>query len=483
MKVKYLGEILQNVQMYEFPNIKDMRIKRIEFDSRKVETDSLFVAIRGFTSDGHAYLSEAEKRGAVAAVVEQKRDIITLPQIVVKDSRKELARMAANFYNPELSKMRLIGITGTNGKTTTSYLIRSVMESAGIKSGLVGTIAYDVAGQWIKAWNTTPESVDIFKMLYEMYNSGRKGCVLEVSSHALALNRVDFLNFEIGVFTNLTQDHLDFHKNFENYFNTKKKLFDHVNQGGRAVINQDDNYGRRLLKDVKQDIFTFGTTSTATVQAIEWESSIDGLRLKIDSPVGQIDINSSLIGQFNVENILASVATGLALNFDINTIKKGVELIRMVPGRLETARIDGNRTVVVDYSHTPDSLQKALKVLRELTNNTLWVVFGCGGDRDTAKRPIMGKIAEDYADKLVLTSDNPRSEKPQSITEMIIQGIASVENIYIELNRRNAIQYALEHSEPGDTILIAGKGHEDYQEINGIKYPFDDRKVVEEIVE
>jgi UDP-N-acetylmuramoyl-L-alanyl-D-glutamate--2,6-diaminopimelate ligase len=482
MKVKYLGEILQNVQMYEFPNIKDMRIKRIEFDSRKVETDSLFVAIRGFTSDGHAYLSEAEKRGAVAVVVEQKSDSIALPQIVVKDSRKELARMAANFYNPELSKMRLIGITGTNGKTTTSYLIRSVMESAGIKSGLVGTIAYDVAGQWIKAWNTTPESVDIFKMLYEMYNSGRKGCVLEVSSHALALNRVDFLNFEIGVFTNLTQDHLDFHKNFENYFNTKKKLFDHVNQGGRAVINQDDNYGRRLLKDVKQDIFTFGTTSTATVQAIEWESTIDGLRLKIDTPVGQIDINSSLIGQFNVENILASVATGLALNFDINTIKKGVELIRMVPGRLETVRIDGSRTVVVDYSHTPDSLQKALKVLREITNNTLWVVFGCGGDRDTSKRPIMGKIAEDYADKLVLTSDNPRSEKPQSITEMIIQGIANVENIHIELNRRNAIQYALEHSEPGDTILIAGKGHEDYQEINGTKYPFDDRKVVEEIV-
>jgi UDP-N-acetylmuramoyl-L-alanyl-D-glutamate--2,6-diaminopimelate ligase len=482
MKVKYLGEILQNVQMYEFPNIKDMRIKRIEFDSRKVETDSLFVAIRGFTSDGHAYLSEAEKRGAVAVVVEQKSDSIALPQIVVKDSRKELARMAANFYNPELSKMRLIAITGTNGKTTTSYLIRSVMESAGIKSGLVGTIAYDVAGQWIKAWNTTPESVDIFKMLYEMYNSGRKGCVLEVSSHALALNRVDFLNFEIGVFTNLTQDHLDFHKNFENYFNTKKKLFDHVNQGGRAVINQDDNYGRRLLKDVKQDIFTFGTTSTATVQAIEWESTIDGLRLKIDTPVGQIDINSSLIGQFNVENILASVAAGLALNFDINTIKKGVELIRMVPGRLETVRIDGSRTVVVDYSHTPDSLQKALKVLREITNNTLWVVFGCGGDRDTSKRPIMGKIAEDYADKLVLTSDNPRSEKPQSITEMIIQGIANVENIHIELNRRNAIQYALEHSEPGDTILIAGKGHEDYQEINGTKYPFDDRKVVEEIV-
>jgi UDP-N-acetylmuramoyl-L-alanyl-D-glutamate--2,6-diaminopimelate ligase len=482
MKVKYLREVLQNVSIREISDIDNILIKKIVFDSRKIEDDTLFVAIKGFTQDGHSYLTEAEQKGAVAAVVEKKNPNISIPQIVVKNSRKELARIAANFYSPELSKMRLIGITGTNGKTTTSYLIRAIMEAAGIESGLIGTIGYDVAGEHIKAWNTTPESVDIFAMLSKMYQKGQKGCVLEVSSHALSLNRVDFLNFEVAVFTNLTQDHLDFHKNFENYFNAKKKLFNHIRMGGHAVINIDDPYGNRLLKDIKQDIITFSTSKPATVQALAWKSTMEGLSIQIKTSIGEINVITPLIGQFNVENIIAATTSGMAMNFDLKTIKNGIEKVKRIPGRLETIKIDHKRTVIIDYSHTPDSLQKSLKVLRELTLTTLWVVFGCGGDRDSAKRPIMGKIAEDFADHIVITSDNPRSESPESIVDMIMQGISNSENIHIELNRYNAIKYALDHSKPGDTILIAGKGHEDYQEIKGKKYPFDDRKVVEELL-
>ena len=482
MKVKYLREVLQNVMMSEIPNIDNIIIKKIIFDSRKIEPDSLFIAIKGFTSDGHSYLSEAEKRGAVAAVVEQKNEDISIPQIVVKDSRKELARIAANFYGSELSKMRLVGITGTNGKTTTSFLIRAIMEAAGISSGLIGTIGYEVAGKHIKAWNTTPESIDIFGMLSKMQQNGQKGCVLEISSHALSLNRIDFLNFDVAVFTNLTLDHLDFHKNFENYFNAKKKLFDHIRMGGRGVINIDDPYGKRILKEIKQDTITFSTSVEATVQALDWKSTMEGLSLHITTSVGELSVNSPLIGKFNVENILAALSAGMAMNFDLKTIKEGIENVTRIPGRLETVKIDHKKTVIIDYSHTPDALQKTLKVLREVTLNTLWVVFGCGGDRDVSKRPIMGKIAEDYADHIVITSDNPRSESPQAIVDMIIQGISDSDNVHIELNRYDAIKYAIDHSEAGDTILIAGKGHEDYQEIKGKRYPFNDHEVVKELL-
>jgi UDP-N-acetylmuramoyl-L-alanyl-D-glutamate--2,6-diaminopimelate ligase len=482
MKVKFLRDILLGINAHEMPGFEDMHIKKITYDSRKVEDSSLFVAIKGYSTDGHNYLLQAEQKGAAAAIVEKKDDRLHIPQILVSNSRLELARIATNFYSPEIMKVRLIGITGTNGKTTTSFLIRSIMNKAGLKSGLIGTIAYDVAGNWIKAWNTTPESNDLCRMIYEMHNKGYKGCVLEVSSHALELNRVDFLNFEVALFTNLTQDHLDFHENLNDYFKAKKKLFTHLSPAGRAVINIDDPFGRKLISDLNRDIISFGISDNATVRALEWQNSIAGLNLNINTAAGELHINSSLIGRFNIENILAAVAGSLALNFDLKTIKQGIEAITNIPGRLEVVKMNEEKTVVVDYAHTPDALQKALSVLRELTPNTLWVVFGCGGDRDKAKRPVMGKIAQDFADQVVITSDNPRSEDPREIVDMIVQGMLQSNQIHIELDRRRAIAYAIRQSKTGDTILIAGKGHEDYQDIGGVKNPFDDRTVVREII-
>jgi len=481
MKVKFLQEILHGIDAREIPKIENIHVKKIVYDSRKVEESSLFVAIKGFTTDGHRYLMQAEKSGAVAVVVEEKNSRLHIPQIVVDNSRFALARIAANYYTPEIDKIRLVGITGTNGKTTTSYLVRSIMDQAGLKSGLIGTIAYDVGGNHIKAWNTTPESIDLFGMLYDMYHRGQKGCVLEVSSHALELNRVDFLNFEVAVFTNLTQDHLDFHKDLTEYFNAKKKLFKHLNSTGRAVINIEDPYGRKLLPECQQDVMTFGFSDEAKVKAQDWKNSFAGLQVEIITPLGQFTVYSKLIGRFNIENILTAVASGLALNFDLKTIKQGIEKVKIIPGRLEVIKIKDAKTVVVDYAHTPDALHKALTVLRDLTSQDLWVVFGCGGDRDTAKRPIMGKIAYDFADHVIITSDNPRSEPAQNIADMIIQGISHSNQIHVELDRRKAIAHAIKRSKPGDTILVAGKGHEDYQEIKGVKYPFDDREVVKEI--
>jgi len=480
MKVKYLKDLITPDQLVNPDTIGDILIKNIAYDSRNVNKDCLFVAIKGYETDGHQYLQNAYERGAVAAIVETKNPQVDLPQFEVNNTREMLASLAEKFFSPEVKMMRLAGITGTNGKTTTSYLVRSIFESAGLKSGMIGTIHYLIGEKKVQAWNTTPESVDLFRMIYEMSLNGQKGCILEASSHGLALHRLDNLAFEVAVFTNLSQDHLDFHQNFEDYFLAKKQLFSLLKPGARAVINKDDSYGKRLMAELDMDIIDFSTKDEAKIKALSSDFSIKGTEIEIESPQGRITIKSHLIGSFNVENILAAVAAGIAMNFDLDTIKSGIECVHNVPGRLEPVNIDPEKTIIVDYSHTPDALQKALMVLNPLTEKKLWVVFGCGGDRDKIKRPMMGKIAQEFADRIIITSDNPRREPPASIIQDILGGVSESEDIVVEEDRRNAIHMALTYSERGDTILIAGKGHEDYQEIQGVKYPFDDRQVVRE---
>lgn len=478
MRGKYLGELLGAGILLNETVVEDQQVKRIDYDSRKVEDMSLFVAIKGYSTDGHDYIRKAREKGAVAAVVEHENPEIEIAQYVVKDSRSALAKIASRFYGPEIQNMRLVGITGTNGKTTISFLIRSILNTAGFDSGLIGTIHYDVGGKLTKAWNTTPESVDLYEMLYHMSLKGQNSCVLEASSHGLSLHRLDYLDFEVAVFTNLSQDHLDFHKDFEDYFQAKKILFSSLKTGAHAIINSDDPYGRRLLNEVRANIVDFGLSPQASIHPESWHSSLQGINAELKTPSGEIRIRSSLIGKFNVENILAAVAVGIAMKIELNTIKTGIEAVTSVPGRLEPVPFKDNKTVVVDYSHTPDALQKALLELKEITENELWVVFGCGGDRDKKKRPLMGKIADEIAHRVVVTSDNPRSESPETIIGEILLGIQDQQKIEVEANRRLAIKQALQNSVPGDTILVAGKGHEDYQEIMGIKHPFDDRQVI-----
>jgi UDP-N-acetylmuramoyl-L-alanyl-D-glutamate--2,6-diaminopimelate ligase len=482
LKTKYLNELLDPGLLVKQQPIEKLLINKVVYDSRKVEDRSLFVAIHGYSNDGHNYLKDVPNHGAIAAIVEKENSEVKIPQYQVKDSRMALASIASEFYRPELDNMRVVGITGTNGKTTTSFLIRSILNEARIYSGLIGTIHYDIGGELIQAWNTTPESVDLFQMMYKMHQHDQRGCVLEASSHGLALHRLDGIKFEIAVFTNLSQDHLDFHANFEDYYQAKKSLFSHLKPDGSAIINSDDPYGQRLLGEIQSKSLDFNTTGNATISATHWDSSLSGVTLLAQTPQGKINITSPLIGKFNIENILAAISAGIALNIDLVTIKRGIESVSRVPGRLEPVPVNIDKNIIVDYSHTPDALEKALHVLADITDKNLWVVFGCGGDRDKKKRPLMGKIAVEIADHVIITSDNPRNESPDSIIDEILSGINDLQKVKVEENRRRAIENALKNTSAGDTILVAGKGHETYQEIDGIKYPFDDRQVIKESV-
>jgi UDP-N-acetylmuramoyl-L-alanyl-D-glutamate--2,6-diaminopimelate ligase len=458
----------------------EMECTSIAYDSRRVTPDGLFVAVRGFTVDGHKYLQKAFDNGAAAAIVEEADLNIDRVQCIISDTRAALPVLAYNFYSKEIAGMRLIGVTGTNGKTTTAYLVKSLLDQAGYHAGMIGTIAHVVGQKSVVANNTTPESVDICAMLAEMHMAGQEDCVMEVSSHALALHRVDGLKYKVAVFSNLTRDHLDFHADMEEYFQVKKKLFHLLDDDGTAVVNLDDPYGARLYEELDANKIGFSVNQSADVAMIHGESTLEGVRFTAATPAGEIEINSSLLGDFSFANILSVIAVGIALKMDPGKIKAGIEAMHAVPGRLEKVRLDGGRLAVVDYSHTPDALEKALKTLRPLTPGKLKVVFGCGGNRDKVKRPQMGEIAARLADEVFVTSDNPRFEEPAAIIEDILAGIPQRETIRVEENRRTAIGLAIKNSSDGDVILVAGKGHEDYQEIKGVKYPFSDRLVIEE---
>jgi UDP-N-acetylmuramoyl-L-alanyl-D-glutamate--2,6-diaminopimelate ligase len=461
------------------------RISAIVYDSRRVVPGSMFVALKGLKADGGAFAEQAIARGAAAIVSESPRpDGAAVPWIVVRDARLALALLADRFFDHPSRRMPVIGVTGTNGKTTTSFLLCAILDAAGLRAGMLGTVAYRIAGEDREASRTTPEAPDVQQLLNEMLEHGSKSAVMEVSSHALSLKRVDGMRFAAGVFTNLTRDHLDFHEDMEAYFAAKRRLFEMLPAGAPAVINLDDPRGDSLVEISSRPV-TYAIKSGADVTPKPIEMTLGGLRGEITTPKGTIAIASRLVGQPNLYNILAATATAMALDVPNDAIERGIANLQGVPGRFEVVSPAADEvTVVVDYAHTDDALRNLLETARPLSSQRIITVFGCGGDRDRSKRPLMGMVAARLSDVVVITSDNPRSEDPQRIIDEIERGIpagsqASTRAPQVEsvADRAAAIERAIAIANKGDVVLIAGKGHEKYQQIGDRVLPFDDGEV------
>jgi UDP-N-acetylmuramoyl-L-alanyl-D-glutamate--2,6-diaminopimelate ligase len=485
----------------------DQEAKGLCYDSRKLQAGDVFFAAPGEKADGHEFIGAAVGRGAAAVVVSRKGDWPRPAALVrVADVRRAMGLWAAHFYGRPSARLRLVGVTGTNGKTTLTYLIESVCAAAGIKPGVVGTINYRHSGRQVPSHQTTPESIDTQALLAEMAAAGVASVAIEVSSHALAQQRVRGLDFDVGVFTNLSRDHLDYHKDMEDYFSAKASLFtDYLPASSKArkaaVICADDPRGGELLQKLRSstlDLWSYGQAKEHDVHPLAVERDVRGLRGEIQARGEKIRLASSLIGTANLQNILGAVAVGRALAIDSRTIAEGIQRLPMVPGRLEKVANDRGVTILVDYAHSPDALEKVLGAVRPLTGGRLIAVFGCGGDRDRGKRPLMGEIAGRLSDLTVLTSDNPRSEDPMAIVAEVEAGVkktgaielggtnagaptgAKTAAYHVEVDRRKAIRFAIDAASSGDLVLIAGKGHEDYQILGPDKIHFDDREVARE---
>ena len=459
-------------------------VSGVEYDSRRVESGQVFICVPGLKVDGHEFANAAVENGCAALVVERfMPQLAHVPQMVVKSARRALARLGAVFCGRPADEMTIVGITGTNGKTTASHFCEAVLKNREKNCGLIGTIHSKIGGQSVPMANTTPESLHLHQMLREMRNCGQDAAVMEVSSHALELERVHNLPFDVAVFTNLTHDHLDFHGTMEAYYEAKLKLFKSLSyRKGRcapyAVINVDDPYGRRMISHLKVPYITYGTDPSAHLRALDIEASLEGVSYTLDSPLGEMRVNLGLSGMFNVFNSLAAVGVGIALKGELQEIVNAVESVARVSGRFELVREGQDFSVVVDYAHTPDGLENLLQSARQVATGQLITVFGCGGDRDRAKRPVMGEIAARLSDMVVLTSDNPRSEDPEQILAEIQVGLHdSATSWEIEVERSAAIFRAISLASPGDIVVIAGKGHETYQLVGSEVLPFDDREV------
>jgi UDP-N-acetylmuramoyl-L-alanyl-D-glutamate--2,6-diaminopimelate ligase len=467
-----LGEIL--------PSAPDatagIEVTQLDFDNRRVVPGSLFFCVPGFTSNGHDYGPAAAAAGAAALVVDHPLDIAT-PQVQVSDVRAAMAPAAAAFYGDPTASLAVSGVTGTNGKTTTAYLIRALLEAAGRPTGLMGTVKSIVGGVEHPVQRTTPEAIELQRTFREMVDGGDRAAVMEVSSHALELHRVDGVHFAAAVFTNLTQDHLDFHPTMDDYFRAKRRLFaEHAPQA--RIVNLDDPYGARLAAEFSATSFAVDHPD-ATYRAVDVRTGLAGTDFRLVSPEGEHPLHSPLTGRFNVYNVLGALAAALTQGVGIDTAAGAVASAGQVPGRFEIVDAGQDFAVLVDYAHTPDSLENVLLAARPLTRGRLHVVFGCGGDRDRGKRPLMGAIAARLADHVIVTSDNPRSEEPEAILEEILRGIDRP--VSTAVDRREAIVAAVAAAEPGDVVVIAGKGHEQGQEFAaGRKLPFDDVTVVRE---
>lgn len=462
--------------------IQRIDVSSITYDSRKVKKNAVFAAIKGYKSDGHKFILEAVSKGAVAVILEDETnapDNIFIQEkvlkILVKNSRKAMAEISNVFFKEPSKKLKLFGITGTNGKTTTSYIIRNILETAGEKTGLLGTISNFIGNKEISSTLTTPESNELNELLFEMYSEGCSSAVMEVSSHSLVLNRVHDIHFEYAVFTNLTTDHLDFHQNSQNYFQAKKILFDNLSAGSKSVYNFDDQFGEKIISDSRAKCYSYGAASNSDFHIMDINFDLNGTRFTIEHKNHSYSISTSLIGEFNAYNVCAAFAITLLAGIDTEKILLGIKTTPQVPGRFEVLS-NADKKVIIDYSHTPDSLLKALQTIRKLSSGSrpVYTVFGCGGDRDQTKRAEMGRIASSLSDKVIITSDNPRSEDPIQIIEMIRPGITS-ENFSIIEDREMAIKSAIEKAEKNAVILIAGKGHETYQEIKGKRISFNDK--------
>jgi len=474
-------------------------ITAVTYDSRTVVPGAVFVALKGLHADGATFARQALERGAAAIVAEQPPSPgsgvgeaalppadVRAPWVVVQDARRALAQIAAAFFRHPSAQMQVVGITGTNGKTTTAYLLASIFEAAGIRCGVLGTVAYRIGDEIREATHTTPEAPDVQRLLREMVERGCGACAMEVSSHALALHRVDETRFAAAVFTNLTRDHLDFHEDMEQYFQAKRRLFEMLARDSPSLLNVDDPRGASLAQIVGRPV-TFAIGKPADITPGPLSFSLSGLTFDIRTPRGALQVRSKLVGRPNVYNILAAVATGVALDVPFDAIERGVHALDGVPGRFQV--VSGAKdgvTVVVDYAHTDDALRNLLETARPLASGRLITVFGCGGDRDRTKRPLMGAVAGRLSDLIILTSDNPRSEDPRRIIEEIQRGITrdtrrdSGQRLLSMVDRREAITKAIEMAQPADVVLIAGKGHEKYQLIGKEALPFDDVAVARE---
>jgi len=483
-----LTDILQTVKTLTVEGSLDRDITGITYDSRRVMPGNLFVAMRGENTDGHRYVESAVERGATAIVFEREAGLNPrATRIKVKDARLALALTAARFYNHPSQELKVVGVTGTNGKTTTAFMVKSILETAGIGTGLLGTVQYQVGQRIIPAARTTPESVEIQDLMSQMLRAGCGGVAMEVSSHALDLHRVDGIDFDVAIFTNLSQDHLDYHETMEDYFKAKSRLFASLGamrKRGRAVVNADDEYGRRLIAGLggENAVVTYGVLGDATIHATDVRVSADGTYFVVRTPQGCVPMVLPLNGRYNVHNALAAIGAAFALGIDLGTIERALAHMPAVPGRLQRMNVAQPFNVYIDYAHTEDALRNVLLTVNELTKGRLICVFGCGGDRDTGKRAPMGAAACELADFAILTSDNPRTEDPRAILKQIEEGypVGAQSRYQVILDRREAIERALDIARPGDCVLVAGKGHETYQEFADTVVPFNDRQVVEE---
>ncbi len=469
----------------------DVEISSICYDSRQVKSGALFVAMRGSHVDGHRYVPQAIARGAAAVMVEQPvTDLpVTVTSIEVDDSRASLAFVAAFFHHQPALKLKIAGVTGTNGKTTTTYLLKHICERAVLRCGLVGTVRYEIGDEIVPSEHTTPEASDLQDLLARMRDAGCKAAVMEVSSHALAQNRVQGVEFDAAVFTNLTQDHLDFHGNLESYFETKASLFTRIlpaqaKKRGTAIINIDDRYGAELRARLPKEarVITYGVGNRADFRASNFKTELAGTSYQLDAQDRSYLVRFPLIGKFNIYNSLAALAAATALGVPLRAAILALATAPPVPGRLQLVPGKRNYQVYVDYAHTDDALHNVLRTLRELNPHRLIVVFGCGGDRDRAKRPLMGQAAEQWSDYAIITSDNPRSESPEAIIREIEQSFHGTK-YEVVVDRADAIKRAVALAEARDIVLIAGKGHETYQQFAHETIEFDDVQVARAAIE
>ncbi len=463
------------------PITEEIEIKNVAYDSRRVVPGSLFVCIKGFATDGHQYIRSAIENGAIAILVQDEVGDIAVPCIKAADTRKALAQIAANFYDHPEKKLKIVGVTGTNGKTTVTTLIKSVLEFSGKKVGLIGTNENMIGSEVLPTERTTPESLELFGLFAKMAEADVEYVVMEVSSHSLVLHRVFGICFEVAAFTNLTQDHLDFHENMENYYQAKRLLFNTCKQG---VVNLDDPAGQRILADNPCPLTGYSITANADFQATEIKISPRGVIFTLSIDKKTLSIRLGIPGKFSVYNALAAFSSCMKLGIAPEKITEALLVAKGVKGRAETVYTGTDYTVLIDYAHTPDGLENIVKTVKDFTKGRVVTLFGCGGDRDPVKRPIMGEIAGNLSDFCIITSDNPRTEEPMAIIRQVEEGMKRTSCAYTVIeNRREAIRYAIETAKPGDCIILAGKGHETYQIIGKEKRHFDEREVISEILE
>jgi len=475
-----LSKIMENINLESVIGNIDIDIKEIQYDSRNIKSGDLFFCIEGYKVDGHDYIQNAIDNGAIAIVCQKNiKEGLNCTVIKVGDSRKALAISAANYYNNPSSKMKIIGVTGTNGKTTSVFMIKAILEEQGLKVGIIGTIANYIGNDKIHTERTTPESLELHELFKQMVDAKVDYCVMEVSSHSLSMDRVYGIEFCESIFTNLTQDHLDFHKTFQNYFDAKLILFKYSKN---SIINIDDTYGEKAYNLIKSNKITYGLNSNADIVASDIKMNSRGSKFSVKYKENSFDIELNIPGKHNIYNALGCIGICLNEEIGIPSIKIGLEKVQVL-GRCELVRNTQNLgfEIILDYAHTPDALENILKTVREFTKGKLISVFGCGGDRDKTKRAIMGKIGTGLSDISIITSDNPRTEDPMEIINDVVKGIEKQE-FEVIADRTAAIKRAIEIAGHGDVIVIAGKGHEDYQVLKDKTIHFDEREIVSEIL-